>query len=688
MTVQSTITSKTFYPGGAMAAQSLAGLVFASAADLLVWTLDDAGALDLLLAIDEHYVLTGNGQAGAASITPLSAWDSGVRWYVERRTEITQPEKFNQLQPLSSEAIERGLDRLTKIAQERGREIDGLQGRSLKVPVGELAPTIPPLAGRAGKFMAFDADGNAYGAQGTGADGALREDLASEGASLVGFKDRSVEQELLRTVYADHYGVIADYDVESDTGTDDTLSWYRAFTVGLGGGPGRVILRRGGRSLINGVLNVPHSVTIEAESGRTFMGLDGFDANSGDIYIGPSGKITLGNSSGLRRVVAFRKGIEFGITSAQVATQFQGDSIILRDSTWDHCFEDVVIAGFMNGPRSELDSGSNQCNRTRFVGRVMIDCQKAVRIYNAFDIPILDALEGWPLVTYASAAEPNGEQLKRTGPFVYLHGVNDWTKLHVPFNYGAKIGFRITDAGSCTLIAAGSDYPYQATPDGSVGFVLDGASWENRLLFPQAAARDTGIYVASTSPLLALHIYGANLWECRVNGIAVVQGNVQITGGSIRSSFTGSVGIQTGPSAGNVDVDGMDFRNLSTALANDNSSVKLRHRNCRFTNVTTPVLNPYRPVIASAAVITPNGQDTTFFLTGTSNIGTINNPEAYVGLGPVNFLISNAPGAAGPTFLTGGNIAILNNFNTKTGDVVQLVSNGTGWSVSTRSNNS
>lgn len=511
---------------------------------------------------------------------------------------------------------------------------------------------------------------------------------AAEGSGLVGFKDRTVEQELLRTVYADHYGVIADYDVESDTGTDDTLSWYRAFTEGLGGGPGRVILRRGGRSLINGVLNVPHSVTIEAESGRTFMGLDGFDANSGDIYIGPSGKITLGNSSGLRRVVAFRKGIEFGITSAQVATQFQGDSIILRDSTWDHCFEDVVIAGFMNGPRSELDSGSNQCNRTRFVGRVMIDCQKAVRIYNAFDIPILDALEGWPLVTYASAAEPNGEQLKRTGPFVYLHGVNDWTKLHVPFNYGAKIGFRITDAGSCTLIAAGSDYPYQATPDGSVGFVLDGASWENRLLFPQAAARDTGIYVASTSPLLALHIYGANLWECRVNGIAVVQGNVQITGGSIRSSFTGSVGIQTGPSAGNVDVDGMDFRNLTTALANDNNAVKLRHRNCRFTNVTTRALNPYRPIIASAAAITPNGEDTTFFLTGTTNIGTINNPEAYVGLGPVSFIVSNAAGAAGPTFLTGGNIAILNNFATKTGDVIQLVSNGTGWSVSSRSNNS
>lgn len=505
---------------------------------------------------------------------------------------------------------------------------------------------------------------------------------APTGSSQVGFLDRSVSDELLRTVYADHYGVVADYDVETDTGTDDTLAWYRAFNEGLGGGPGRVIMRRGGRSLISGVLHVPHSVTIEAESGRTFMGLDGFDANSGDIYIGPSGKITLGNSSGLRRLVVFRKGIEFNITAAQVATQFQGDAVILRDSTWDHCLEDVVIAGFMNGVQSEVSSGSNQCNRTRFIGRVMIDCQKAVRIYNAFDIPILDALEGWPLVTYASTAEANGEQLKRTGPFVWLHGVNDWTKMHVPFNYGVKIGFRVTDAGSCTFIAAGSDYPYQATPDSSVGFVLDGASWENRLLFPQAAQRDTGIYVVSTSSLMALHIYGANLWECRVNGIAVVQGNVQITGGSIRSSFSGSVGIQTGPAAGNVDVDGVDFRNVVTALANDNNAVKLRHRNCRFTNVTTRVLNPYRPLIASAAAITLNGEDDTFFVTGTTAIGTINNAEAYVGKGPVTFIATS-----NVSFLDGGQLALAGDFAATNGDVIQLISNGAGWSQVGRSDN-
>lgn len=57
--------------------------------------------------------------------------------------------------------------------------------RAIRVPFGETTPMLPARASRAGKFLAFDGDGNAYGAGGTGSDPGLRGDLAAVGGGAL-----------------------------------------------------------------------------------------------------------------------------------------------------------------------------------------------------------------------------------------------------------------------------------------------------------------------------------------------------------------------------------------------------------------------------------------------------------------------------------------------------------------------
>lgn len=154
MTVQSTITSKTFYPGGALASQSLAGLVFFAADDVRVEVLDADGVPGTLLARDEDYTLTGDGATGTASITPTAVWADDVRWYVSRSTTPVQPEAFPVQQPLSSAAVERGLNRAALIAQEQS---DALARAPLVLP-GQTPPMFNVGGISAGQVLALVGD--------------------------------------------------------------------------------------------------------------------------------------------------------------------------------------------------------------------------------------------------------------------------------------------------------------------------------------------------------------------------------------------------------------------------------------------------------------------------------------------------------------------------------------------------
>jgi len=476
------------------------------------------------------------------------------------------------------------------------------------------------------------------GASGTGADAGLRTDLAANsGSGLVGARApgtgavaTSIEDELFRRVYVDQYGAKGDYSPTTGTGTNDTPAFLKA--IAALGGAGTIIIPRGFRCLIGTSLALPNSVKIEAESGRTFMAQDGLDAGSGDLYISSTASITLGSASGIVRCVVFRQGIQFDITSAQVTSTFLGTAFILRNYTFDHTFEDCVIGGFLNGIASQSSTLGASCDRTRIIGRLSMDCINCIRLYNAYDVPILDGLHCWPFITFKSPAEANGAQFKRSGYAVWLHGVNDWSKIQNAFNYGYKVGYRVTDARSVTLINCGSDYPFQSAPDASAGFIIEGAAAEARLIGCQAAQRDSGIYIASTSPLLAVEIISPNIWECRVNCVAVAQGDVQIIGGSMSSAFAGCNGVETASGAGEVSVTGTDFRNLNIALANANANVSLTHRGCTFRNVSMVASNPYvARAVAATPMDIPKNAKGTVVVSGNAAISLIGQNDCYAG---------------------------------------------------------
>jgi hypothetical protein len=181
MTVSSSITTHSYVPAGAMLAESLAGLVFIDPSDLVVTDPDD-----IVQVLGTDYEITGNGRTGAGSIRTLRAYGAGIVMTITRVTPSIQQADINPNQPLPAEAIELELDRRALVEQENNRDLSALSARALQFPKGEVTTSLPSKAAVAGKFLAFDAEGNPVAATGFGADSGLRTDLAaSTGASLV-----------------------------------------------------------------------------------------------------------------------------------------------------------------------------------------------------------------------------------------------------------------------------------------------------------------------------------------------------------------------------------------------------------------------------------------------------------------------------------------------------------------------
>jgi hypothetical protein len=126
------------------------------------------------------------GVSGASSVQTVAPLPVGYVITITRKTTRVQGAKFPPGEDFPASVFEAALDRAALVDQEQDADIASLNAHAFKVLAGDPAPSPIHLANFAGKYFVGDASGQPVPSAGTGADGALRADLASLiGALLV-----------------------------------------------------------------------------------------------------------------------------------------------------------------------------------------------------------------------------------------------------------------------------------------------------------------------------------------------------------------------------------------------------------------------------------------------------------------------------------------------------------------------
>lgn len=206
---------------------------------LLVERILPTGAISILTPGSQYATAGGDTDAGGTVI--LMATIAGSRLRIQRATPRRQQADYTTNDTFPAESHEQALDRQMLIAQEQDVAVGDVTGRALMVPHGETVQEIPPVAARAGMFLAFGPGGVPVPAEGTGADAALRADLASgdpgRGGALAAFRlnhPNAVTRDLVKK--AMERGIsVKDLGAKAD-GSDDTdfIEWADEVAAALG----------------------------------------------------------------------------------------------------------------------------------------------------------------------------------------------------------------------------------------------------------------------------------------------------------------------------------------------------------------------------------------------------------------------------------------------------------------------
>lgn len=473
-----------------------------------------------------------------------------------------------------------------------------------------------------------------------------------------------------------NFGAVGNYNTTSGTGTDDTPAFTAAITS-LGATGGVIRLQLGNKYLIDTNLTIPDNVTIEYDGDGRWGKYNTSEAIllnwAPALYVNPAATITIGSSAGFRNVPILRKGLQFNISSATVASTFLGTAVTIADFATDPIVEACTILGFQYGVRT-LPS-NNRADRCR-ISRNNIDCLFGIFLENASDLSYIINNEGWPFVTVGSTGEANSAQLIRSGTFIHIGGtINDWSTASGNFCYGYHFGYRATDnVASVEFVDCAADH-VPGLSDGAIGFLVDGTAHEIKITNPRAAGKQYGIEVNSTygsGTRLAALISNPMVWSTTTAAIICNAGDMNVDGGYIRG---GASGIKSTATAGWVHVDGTDIRGFTTALDNFSSSIRFQHRNCKFSSNTTNFANPYVATIAAAATLVPDCENEVFVVTGTTTVTAIQHAATYASKRiSLQF-------AASLTVTNGASLKLAGaaNFSATADDILTLASDGSVW---------
>lgn len=173
----STTTSTIAYTGNGSTTAFAVPYVFFGSAELEVIERVIATGVETTRVLTTDYTVTG-GNGATGTVTALVAPASTVTWTIRRTTPATQLSALPANGPFPSATVERGLDRVTAIAQETQREAQ----RGVLVPKSEAGIVLPSSVTRAGLWLGFDGNGLPIAAAAPTASGLV---VTPYGATLV-----------------------------------------------------------------------------------------------------------------------------------------------------------------------------------------------------------------------------------------------------------------------------------------------------------------------------------------------------------------------------------------------------------------------------------------------------------------------------------------------------------------------
>lgn len=471
---------------------------------------------------------------------------------------------------------------------------------------------------------------------------------------------------------------VADFGAVGDGIINDASAINNAL-ASLGSAGGTVIIPNGYRCRVSSNIAIPFNCQLQGMKAPIgTINPPNFDSMSCALLLDSGVSITLTNASQISKLLITKYGQQWNRTSTQIASEFTGTAIVLANLSSDIVIEDLTIIGFDYGIRSI--AGATNVSRVR-IDRVNMDCKNCILLENSYDVCYLREIHCWPFASVNSPAESQNAQLKRSGTAIQLTGINDWTKVTDCFTFGYLTGFGVNAGDSVTFLSCGADYPPITIADGSKGFLIDGDSYEVRIIGGQAAAMDIGVYINVTSTDNKVTVADLNVWEVKSHAIVNERGVAIIDSPVLRNTGAVGNGITTSATSTKTTVTGGSIKGFNVGLSNASTTTPLYYSNIDFASTTTIVLNPYRPTIASADPLPVTGDSQFYEVTGTTNFGTISNPGAYSG----KTLVLKFNGIL--TVIDGVNIRMNGNFVTSADDTLTLVSDGSSYYEVARSAN-
>ena len=198
---------------------------------------DQGEGFVLVPSADYTAAVDPDQEGGTVEFAAAPAIGSGSL-YIVSEPLFTREGQYTGEGPFTPKGLNSQFDKAAVRDLALKRDVD----RAIKVPLGEEVDiSLPSTSSRAGRYLAFDLAGKPVPASGSGADGALRTDLAGQdagqGAELVRYNrdvepvDGSVGRTL--NILERRYVDLADYAASNDT-TDAHAAVQAAFTEGHG----------------------------------------------------------------------------------------------------------------------------------------------------------------------------------------------------------------------------------------------------------------------------------------------------------------------------------------------------------------------------------------------------------------------------------------------------------------------